>query len=143
MDILGMVAGQELVRMYSAATPDCDQCDGLVRCIGGGTAPKFAYQCVKCGNAWQQIKPMDVPTLGLQKTPISRNSRGKYTCKHCGQLKKGHICTMKPSVPMKTARVFKTSRTFESVRKNKPQRCTNCHQLGHKKATCAFPAVSE
>ena len=133
MDVLGLVAGEELMRIYSAAC----ECGGMVRCIGGGTYPKFAYRC-ECGKEWQQIKPKDVAEQGLQKTPTFRNHRGSYSCKLCGQPKKGHICSKKPPKPVKATRVFKTSRMFESVRKNKQQRCSKCQQLGHNKAGCTF-----
>jgi hypothetical protein len=82
--------------------PPCPTCKSSnVKTLGGGTHGKYRYFCEEtdCGTCWQQT-PLHRNTEDEVEDDISviesKNAKRNdtYKCGRCGQLKKGHTCTM-------------------------------------------------
>ena len=66
-----------------------------VKTLGGGTAPRYRYKCLACGETWQQVPPHRVPPGGdaLVVTKLDQRRLRVYLCPLCQQPKRKHVCT--------------------------------------------------
>lgn len=61
--------------------------------LGGGTAGKNRYKCLKCMTKWQENNPKTKMISGERDCRLSKGiSKRTYICGICGLPKKGHTC---------------------------------------------------
>jgi len=76
--------------------PPCPSCASATgtKTLGGGTYPKYRYECADCGATWQQVPPRRVGRETRAEICVSTDKRRQlrpYRCSLCLQRKqKGH-----------------------------------------------------